>query len=274
MSIVRTLAVHSFREILGTRVMYSVIAFAAVVMIFAILASQWTIGEEVRFVSDVGIGAMLALGIIIVITRGAVTLSREIERKTVLVVLARPIRRWQFVVGNFLGLALILLLLVASLFIVLSLILLPLGGIPSISLLTAAWGVYLELLMISAVAILASNLSSPILAIILTLLVFIGGHMASTLYEWISVGFDVHDSHLPPSMQRIAEMYQTGPAYWFLKISYFLLPNMRHVNFKIQAANALPVSGVRVLVGSVYSLIYSSIAVWIAVAVFSRRDMR
>ena len=274
MSIVGTLAMHSFREILGTRVMYSVIAFAAVVMIFAILASQWTIGEEVRFVSDIGIGAMLALGIVIVITRGAVTLSREIERKTVLVVLARPIKRWQFVVGNFLGLALILLLLVASLFIVLSLILLPLGGMPGVSLLAAAWGVYLELLMVSAVAILTSNLSSPILAIILTLLVFMGGHMASTLFEWTSVGFDVHDSHLTPSMRRITEMYQTGPAHWFLRISYYLLPNMGHVNYKMYAANNLPIHTMRVLIGSVYSVVYSAIAVWLAVAVFSRRDMR
>jgi len=274
MRIVGTLAVHSFREILGTRVMYSVIAFAAVVMIFAILASQWTIGEEIRFVKDVGIAAMLALGLVVVITRGAVTLSREIERKTVLVVLARPIERWQFVVGNFIGLALVLLLLVMSLFIVLSLILLPLGGNPDISLLAATWGVYLELFMISAVAILASNLSSPILAIILTLLAFVGGHMASTLHEWVSMGFDVHSSHLPPSMQRIAEMYQKGPAHWFLKVGYYLLPNMSHVNYKMHAADHLPVNGVRILIGSLYSLIYSTIAVWISMAVFSRRDMK
>ncbi len=274
MKVISAIATHSFREILGTRILYSIIAYAALVMLFAILASQWTIGEEVRFITDMGLGAMLFLGLVLVITRGAVTLSREIEKKTVLVMLARPIHRWQFVVGNFLGMGLVLLLLVFSLLLVLVLILLPMGGAVSWPLLGAAWGVFLELLMISAVALLASNLSSPVLATLITLLVFLAGHMASNLHVWISQAGDLKDLHLPESMLQVAQAYQSGPAHWFLQAAYYLLPNMAHVNFKMNAADAISIPGARLVAGTVYAFVYSIIATWISIAIFGRRDMR
>jgi len=271
MRVLRTIAAHSFTDILRSRILYSVIAYAAIVMLVAVLTGDWTLGEEVRLVTDVGLGAMLFFGLLLVITRGSETISREVERKTVRVMLARPIERWHFVVGSFLGMAAVLLVLVAVLLLVLILALLPMGGHPSWSLIAAAWGVYLELLMVAAVALLASNLSSPVLATLITLLVFCAGHLASGLHDWIQGEGDL--DHLSPSMQEVARAYQSGPLNVFLRVTYYLLPIMTHVNFKLHAANEMPVPAARLLLGTGYAAVYAAIAVLLAVLVFRRRDV-
>ncbi|MBN1425965.1 ABC transporter permease subunit [Candidatus Fermentibacteria bacterium] len=274
MRILGTIAVHSFRDILRSRILYAVIAYAAVVMGVAVLAGEWTLGEQIRLVTDVGLGAMVAFGLLLVLTRGAETISREVERKTVRVMLARPIQRWQFVVGSFLGMVMALALLIAALLAVLCVALIPIGGPSSWgSLFIASWGILLELLMIAAVALLASNLSSPVLATLLTLLVFCAGHMASGLHEWIQGTATDGASHLPDSMAKVAMAYQSGPLNVFLRVAYFALPIMTHVNFKAQAANAVAVPAMRVVVGSLYALVYTTLVTLVGVGVFRRRDI-
>jgi ABC-type transport system involved in multi-copper enzyme maturation permease subunit len=269
-----TLATHAFRDTMRSKVLYAVFAYALVVLLVAILGGQLALGAEARFVTDVGLAGMTILGLLLVITRGAETLFREVERKTVLVILARPIHRWQFVLGNFLGMAWVLLLLVACFLAVLLIIITPMGGQPSWALAAAAWGVFLELVMIWGVALLVSNLSSHILATMITLFFFVAGHMASELYKWVNPSPEELGAHLSPSMQRVAEAYQTGIGNWFLRFAYFVLPNMEHVNFKRYAANALPVPLDAVVVGTLYALVYASVGVLLAVWAFNRRDMK
>lgn len=257
-----------------SKVLYAVFAYAIIVLLVAILGGQLALGAEARFVTDVGLAGMTILGLLLVITRGAETLFREVERKTVLAILARPIHRWQFVLGNFLGMAWVLLLLIACLLAVLLIIIAPMGGHPTWALVAAAWGVFLELLMVWGIALLVSNLSSHVLATMISLFFFVAGHMASELYKWVNPSSDRLSGHLSPSMQRVAEVYQTGIGNWFLRLAYFILPNMEHVNFKRYAANSLQVPSDVVLWGTLYALVYASIGVLLAVVVFNRRDMK
>ncbi|MCU0611218.1 MAG: ABC transporter permease subunit [Candidatus Eisenbacteria bacterium] len=271
MNALRAIAVHCFTDILRSRILYSIVAYAAVVMLVAVLAGEWTLGEEVRLVTDLGLGAMLLFGLLLVLTRGAETISREVERKTVRVMLARPIERWHFVVGSYLGMAMVLLLLVAALLAVLVVALLPMGGSPSWTLAVASWGVFLELLMVAAVALLASNLSSPVLATLLTLLVVFAGHLATGLRAWMDGGADIE--HLSPAERELAAAYQAGPLNVGLRLGYYVLPIVAHVNFKTEVANALPVPVMRLILGTAYALVYSGIMVLVATAVFRRRDV-
>jgi ABC-type transport system involved in multi-copper enzyme maturation permease subunit len=257
-----------------SKVLYAVFAYAILVLLVALLGGHLALGAEARFVTDVGLAGMTILGLLLVITRGAETLFREVERKTVLVILARPIHRWQFVVGNFLGMAWILLLLIACLLAVLLIIIIPMGGHPSWALAAAAWGVFLELLMVWGIALLVSNLSSHILATMISLFFFVAGHMASELYEWVNPSAEIIREHLSPSMHRVAEAYQTGVGSQLLRLAYYVLPNMEHVNFKRYAANSLQVPLDAVVLGTLYAFVYAFIGVLLAVVVFSRRDMK
>jgi ABC-type transport system involved in multi-copper enzyme maturation permease subunit len=274
MRVLLTLAVHAFRDTMRSKILYAVFAYAVLVLVVAVLGGQLALGAEARFVTDVGLAGMTILGLLLVITRGAETLFREVERKTVLAILARPIHRWQFVVGNFIGMAWVLLLLVACFLAVLLVIITPMGGHLTWALVAAAWGVFLELLMVWGVALLVSNLSSHILATIITLFFFVAGHMASELYKWVNPTSETLGEHLSPSMQRVAEAYQTGVGNWFLRLAYFVLPNMEHVNFKRYAASNLQVPLDAVVLGTLYAFVYASIGVLLAVIVFSRRDMK
>jgi len=271
MRALQTIAVHSFTDILRSRILYSIIAYAAIVLLVAILAGEWTLGEEARLVTDVGLAAMLLFGLLLVLTRGAETISREVDRKTVRIMLARPIERWHFVAGSYLGIAMVLLLLIVALLVVLTITLLPMGSTPSWSLAAASWGVFLELLMIAAVALLASNLSSPVLATLLTLLVLVAGHLAAGLHAWMGGQTDLY--HLSPAMRGVATAYGSGPLNVVLRGVYYVLPVTANVNFTVHAANELPVPAMRVLVGTLYALVYSSIFVLAAALVFRRRDV-
>ncbi len=271
MRVLRTIAIHSFTDILRSRILYATIAYAAIVLLVAVLAGQWTLGEEVRLVTDVGLGAMLLFGLLLVLTRGAEAISREVERKTVRVMLARPIGRWQFVVGTYLGMAMVLVVLVVGLLVVLTLVLMPLGGRPSWPLVWAAWGILMELLMVGAIALLASNLSSPVLATLLTLLTLVAGHLAVGLRAWTAGGTELE--HLSPAMRNVAEAYQHGPLHVALRVGYYLLPVAEHVNFTAHAANGVPVPATRVVLGTLYALAYSLLVVLVAVGVFQRRDI-
>lgn len=271
MKALRTIALHSFIDILRSRILYAIIAYAAIVVVVAVLAGEWTLGEEVRLVTDVGLGAMLVLGLMLVLTRGAETISREVERKTVRVMLARPIQRWHFVVGSYLGMVMVLALLVLTLLLVLHLALLPIGARFSWTLVGASWGVFLELVMVAAVALLASNLSSPVLATMLALLVLIAGHLAAGLHEWIAGTAELE--HLPSTMREVASAYRSGPLNVVLRVAYYALPVTAHVNFRSAAANALPIPALRLLVGTLYALVYSSIMVLLTTVIFRRRDI-
>lgn len=271
MRFVRTIAFHTLRDILRSRVSYLIIAYAALVLLVAVLASQWTLGEEVRLVTDAGVALVLVFGIILLLSRGADLISREVDRKTVRVILARPIQRWHFVVGSFLGLVMVLGCLVVALGVALCVVLVPLGGGPSWPLVAALWGVFLELLMVAGVAVLASNLSSPLLATVILLIAVLAGHLASGLRDWITGTAELE--HLPEGMQRVGAAYRSGPLNLFLRVGYYFLPVIAHVNFATEAANGLPVAWSRVVVGTLYALVYSSLAVGLAVLVFQGRDL-
>jgi hypothetical protein len=108
----------------------------------------------------------------------------------------------------------------------------------------------------------------------ITLFFFVAGHIASELYKWVNPTSEKLGTHLSPSMQRVAEAYQTGFGNWFLRVAYYILPNMEHVNFKQHAANALPVPIDAVVLGTLYALVYASLGVLVAVLAFSKRDMK
>lgn len=74
-------------------------------------------------------------------------------------------------------------------------------------------------------------------------------------------------------MREVAQAYQSGPLNVFLRVAYYLLPIMTHVNFKLYAANEMSVPVARVLVGTAYAMVYTAIVVLVAVFVFRRRDV-
>src|SRR5579862_7885143 len=99
------IASNTFREAVRDRVLYNLIAFALLLSGAAIFISQISIEVERLVVINLGLTAVTLFGVVIAIFIGIGLVSKEIEKRTLYTVLSRPVRRWEFIVGKFMGLA-------------------------------------------------------------------------------------------------------------------------------------------------------------------------
>lgn len=100
------IAINTFREAVRDRVLYGVLGFATAVLIFTLALAELSLNEERRVVMDVGLASISLFSVLVAIFLGSSLLYKEIERKTLYVILPKPIRRWEFLVGKYIGITL------------------------------------------------------------------------------------------------------------------------------------------------------------------------
>ncbi|MBK9153658.1 MAG: ABC transporter permease subunit [Chloracidobacterium sp.] len=249
-------AKNAFREAVRDRVLYNLILFMLLIVASAILLGDLTDGQQDRTIVNIGLTAMLFFGTFIAIFVGVGLVSKEIEKRTVFAVFAKPLRRTEFMVGKYLGLCMTLLVNVLIMGAGVSLALLFAGGS---RLALPIWGaiylIFFELAIITAVAILFSSFSSPSLSALLTFLVFVIGHLSSSLLD------------LARSLGSVA-------ANWFFTAVYYVLPNLAHFSFRTEAANGMIPNTAMFAGATAYAVVYISILLMIAAAIFSRRNFK
>ena len=110
---VYAIAINTFREAVRDRVLHGVLAFATAVLFFTLALAELSLDEERRIVLDVGLASISLFSVLVAIFLGSSLLYQEIQRKTLYVILPRPIRRWEFLLGKYLGIALTALVFIA-----------------------------------------------------------------------------------------------------------------------------------------------------------------
>ena len=97
-------ALHVFRDSVRDKVLYSIVAFAVVLMAVSYLIGQLTAGEDLKIIKDLGLAAMSLMGLFIAVFIGIGLIAREIDRRSIYAVLAKPVRRHELMLGKYLGL--------------------------------------------------------------------------------------------------------------------------------------------------------------------------
>jgi len=250
------IAKNTFREAIRDRILYNLVLFVLIITASAILLGELTDGQEARTIVNIGLNAMLLFGVFIAIFVGVGLVSKEIEKRTVYAIFSKPVKRGEFILGKYLGLCLTLLVNILIMGIGVTLALAYVGGG---SLTYTIWGgillIFLELAIITAIAILFSSFSSPALSALLTFFVFIIGHMSASLRD-------------------LAAALGSRSATVFFEIIYYLLPNLAHYSFRTEAANAMTPSAAMLGGGVLYALVYVTIVLTISVLIFSRRNFK
>lgn len=100
------IALNTFREAVRDRVLYGVVGFGAAVQLFALALAELSLNEKARVVRDVGIASVSFFSVIVAVFLGSSLLYKEIERKTLYVILPKPIARAEFLLGKYFGIAL------------------------------------------------------------------------------------------------------------------------------------------------------------------------
>lgn len=252
------IARNTFREAVRDRVLYNLVLFVLVLIAGAIFLGELSGGQERKIIVDLGLSAMLLFGVFISIFVGVGLVYKEIERRTVYVIFSKPVARGEFLVGKYLGLGLTLLvnLLLMGAGVSLALIYVKRGWDPlALRIWPAILLIYVELMIVTSIALVFSSFSSPALSALFTFFIFIIGHFSGDL-------------------KTLATSTGNTGGRWLFATLYYLLPNLANYSYITPAAHD-QVPGVSNLVASVvYGLIYVIVMLAAGTLVFSRRNFK
>ncbi len=247
------IAFNTFRENLRDRILYNLLFFALLLIGVSVLLGDLTIAEQKKIVTDMGLGTINLVGVIIAVFVGIGLVSKEIERRTVYTIMARPISRPQFILGKYLGLALTLavnaVIMLGVFLATLWMDQAPIHG----ALFQAIQLIYVEWLVVTALALFFSTFSSSTLSAIMTLSFYVIGHLTE---DFKGIAQKSHSEAVKAVMNGL----------------YYLCPNLEVLNVKGQAAMGEAVLPSYQALASLYGLLYAALLIAAACIVFQRRD--
>lgn len=257
MNRVTSIAFNTFREAVRDRVLYNLIAFALLLVGAALLFGQISVGIERIVLVNLGLTAVSLFGIVIAIFIGIGLVSKEIDKRTLYTVLSRPVRRWEFIFGKFWGL--VGTLVVNTFFMALGFFaaLLYLAHRFQSSdayLLVALYLIVLQFVIITALALLFSTFSSPLLSAVFAFALFIIGTFAEDLRGFAAMAH--------------------GVTRWIATAAAYLVPNFAALNVISSVAHNRPVSGTLIFYNTVYAVLYAGAAMAGAMLIFEHRNLK
>jgi ABC-type transport system involved in multi-copper enzyme maturation permease subunit len=175
------IATNTFREIIRDRILYGIVVFALLLIGLSIALGQLSYAEQARISADFGFTGIQMSAAILAIFAGSTLVAREIEKQTVLTLLARPVSRAQFLMGKFLGLSLVVLTVVTGLAVVLIGLLLALNFTIGTSFFVALLGIALEAMVLTSLALFFGSFARPIMTVVFTVSLFMIGHWVKSL---------------------------------------------------------------------------------------------
>jgi ABC-type transport system involved in multi-copper enzyme maturation permease subunit len=251
------IARNTFREAVRDRVLYNLIAFALLLSGAAILVGQISIDIERLVVVDLGLSAVSLFGVVIAIFVGIGLVSKEIEKRTLYTVLSRPVRRWEFIVGKFCGLAGTLIVNAFFMAIGVFAALLYVAhkfSQPDAWILVALYFIILEFLIICSISLLFSSFSSPLLSAVFAFSLFVIGSFADDLRGFARL------SH--------------GLTRWLVTAAAYIVPNFSTLNVISNVAHEHPLGTHLILQNTFYALFYTVTVMSGAVLIFERRNLK
>ena len=257
-----------FRESVRDRVLYNLVAFALLLIGASLLLAQLTAGQDVKIVKDLGLSAMSLFGLFIALFIGIGLVSKEVERRTIDSLLAKPVRRSELVAGKYAGLVLTVLVNLAAMGAMVYVVLAWLSwgqpaevrrswGAPATDprLLVAMFLVFVQLTLVIAIALFFSTFASPLLAAAFTAALFIAGHFTADL-------------------QHLESVVKSPAVALMSRGLYHVLPDFALFDVNAAVVHGQPVAPNRVALAVGYAILYSGGLLGLAVLIFSRRDFK
>jgi ABC-type transport system involved in multi-copper enzyme maturation permease subunit len=268
MRAVAVIAGGVFRDSIRDRIGYGLVFFAVLLIVASVLLAQLTAGQDAKIIKDLGLAASSAIGVLIAVFFGIGLVTKEVERRSIYSLLAKPVTRSQFVAGKYVGLVLTLLvnlaIMVAAFYTVLAYI--DWTATPG---LRASWDapaldprmlkafalIGIELMLVTATALFFSTFSSPFLSVALTFAVYIIGHFGEDLKHLDNV---VTSPALATAARGV----------------YYVMPNLAALDIKSEVVHGVSVGAQQMLLAGASSVLYTAALVVAAAIVFSRRDLK
>ena len=248
------IAANSFREVIRDRILYF-IGFFALLMAFAWrLLPEIAVGTHQKIFLDLGLAAIGLLGVMVAVFVGTGLINKEIDKRTILVLIPKPLSRAEFILGKHLGLSGVLAVMLGVMLVIYLLMLLGMKvSFQALPLIVSVFYLGLELILIAAVAIAFGVFTSSILATLMTFGVYLMGHISKDL---IQLGIISKNPNILAITKNI----------------YLILPDLERLNFRNEAVYGLLPSADVLIANALYSLVYTGLLLGISILIFSRRQ--
>lgn len=262
------LALITFKEGVRNRALYGILALAAFLLVGTQLVCSMIPRDVGKVAVDLALSAISLAGLMVVLFVGINLVAKDLDRRTIYMVLSRPISRGGYILGKFMGVGLLvcvaMLLLGAA---ALASILLAKLQYPSyfanFSLATVLLAIFFSMLMmllLASLSFLFSSLTSTsFISLMLTVACYLIGQVSADVKALIdasnSVGIEV-----------------SAWTAQLVKGVYYLFPNLSLFDIKLQAAHGLPVPMTHVAAVCGYWALFTSLSLVVAILVFSRRE--
>lgn len=251
---VRAIAVNTFREAVRSRIFYILMAFAVSMIGLSAFMALLTVGSRNKILVDLGLSFSSLFSVLTAIFVGIGLVYHEVERKTIYNVLSKPLTRTRFILGRYAGLMAVLLVNLLAMMALLSGVLLLFGGFTA-KIFAAAGFIYLEVAVLTALALFFSSISSPVVSALCTGAFFIVGRTSATLEE------------------ILAPMLHDPSAKGFVNGLYHLLPDLSILNITDLIAYDIPIAPGFVARAILYAALWVALPLTAACLAFRGRDL-
>lgn len=250
----RTLAIaHStFRETVRDRMFYLIGLFGLGLVGAGVVLSPLTVGAQGKIVADVGLGSMALLGLLVVLMVGSNLVRKEMDRRTITTVLTKPVSRGEYLLGRYLGLAVTLICMVVAMGLIHTVAVALGPGTFTAAHLAAIYLTYIELLVLVAAAVLFSFLVSHTLAGVLTVAMYVIGHLLRSLHDLSTM--------------------TSGATQKLVGIAYRVLPDLEAFNVRAEAVHGDVVTIGQLALATVYGLGWIMALLLLAHVLFARKE--
>lgn len=268
MKAVRLVASAVFRESVRDRVPSTIVVFAVLLMAATYLIGQLTAGQDMKIIKDLGLAALSIFGLVIAVFIGIGLVSKEVERRSIYALLAKPVSRDQFLIGKYVGLVLTLAVNLSAMTLAFYGVLFVMSAVAPDGV-RASWPApatdprmllavvltFGELMIVTAIALFFSTFSSPLLSALLTLGLWVAGHFNADLRDFATV-------------------VDQPVAVYLARALYYVLPNLAPFDVRAEVVYGMPVSATHVALTLAYALVYVTALLLGAMAIFRKRDFK
>jgi ABC-type transport system involved in multi-copper enzyme maturation permease subunit len=268
MTTVGHIALNVYRESVRDRVLYNLVFFALLIIGASYLIGQLTAGQDVKIIKDLGLSAVALFGLFIGVFIGIGLVSKEVERRSVYALIAKPVRREELVLGKYAGLVLTLAVNVAVMVSVWYFVLGYMSWTASETLkkgweatatdprmLQAVALIFVELMLVTAIALFFSTFSGPLVSAGMTFGLYVIGHFSADL-------------------KNMGVIVKSPAAGYLGQALYYILPNMATFDVKADVVHGHPISSGYLLVSIGYGLAYIACLLVAGMFIFARRDFK
>ncbi len=255
MNRILAIAENTFKESLRQRIMLLLIVFSIILIVISLFLEPFALGESPKLLRDFGMAVASIFGVLVVIIIGSTLIHKDIEKRTIYTVIAKPVKRAEIILGKFLGLFLLVAILQGAMAIIHQFTIFIYEGKFDLPILLNLPFSLIGIMVLSSILLLFSSFSSTTLTSIMGVLFYVIGHASPDLKLFA-------DTVKVPAIKYLA--------YGF----YYILPNLENFNLRLELVHKLPIYTDRLLFSICYGFIYTIFLLYLAIIVFEKKEFK